>query len=232
MFKFLKDMVDAIKEGAAEGAAEAKEEAGAAAAAKEKSMSEGAAEAERLLALTSQPERVATALAAPYRETFLDEFSNAADQKRPPVYLFSASLPDNEIKSWKSLLNRDFDIENAEDAEIVIEALIADITPETATGDVAVAVVRSAHIATASAGVGFIGAGQALEWSRPLVELAAARFSSWPEFGQAFLTGEAKAAGSNFVGRKVLAGAVKRLIDDPAGPWQTLDWPKPSQQQP
>jgi hypothetical protein len=230
MFKFLKEMVDAVKEGVAEAAAESKQEAGEAAAIKEKADKELVADFERLLATTSQPERMAAALAAPYRETFLSEFSTAADTRRPPLFLFSASLPEKEVEEWKSLLNRDFDIDDAEGAQVIMTALLADLKPDTDPGEVAVSIVRAAHIVTGAAGVGYIGIGQALEWAEPLAQMAASRFDSRSAYGQAFLAGEAKAAGSNFLGRKFLAGAVKRLQDDPASPWKSVAWPQPAVQ--
>lgn len=114
--------------------------------------------------LTPQPERLAAALAAPYRETFLSELSSAASDGRVPLFLFSASLPDAEVVEWKSLLQRDFDIEDADSSRAVITALVGGVTPATDSGELAVSIVRAAHVATGAAGVGFITAGQATDW--------------------------------------------------------------------
>lgn len=232
MFRFLKEMVDAIREGAAEGIAESRQEAAQAAALKDQQAAQHASDVEQRLAMTPQPERLAAALAAPYRETFLGELSSAAADGRVPLFLFSASLPDAEVVEWKSLLQRDFDIEDADSSRAVMTALVGGVTPATDSGELAVSIVRAAHVATGAAGVGFITAGQATDWAAPLTALAASRFDGWPAFGQAFLAGEAHAAGSNFLGRKVLANAVKRLLDDAASPWQSVTWPQPGRSLP
>jgi hypothetical protein len=151
VFSFLKDMVDAIKE----GAAEARDEAGAAEAARQARMADRAAQTVQPLQATPEPERLATAFAAPCREIFLTELANAADGKQPPVHLFRASLPEEETKSWKALLARDFEIKDADDAEVAFLALAADGGPESDLG------------------------------------------------------------------------AVQRLREDPAGPWQVVAWPQP-----
>ena len=227
MFKFLREMVDAVREGAAEGLEEARQEAAVAAAAQQQLNVERSSQIERQLTLTSQPERIAAALAAPYRETFLAELASAAAESRLPLYLLCTRLPDHEVTEWRSLLQRDFDIDDADSARATAAALVSGITPATDSGDVALLVVRAAHILTGAAGVGYISAGQAMEWAAPLTALAASRFDAWASFGQAFLRGEATAPGSNLLGRKVLANAVKRLQEQPASPWQTVAWPQP-----
>ena len=58
MLKFLKETVDAVREGAAEGTAESKQEAAEAAAVKEKSATARFADTAHRLAMTPQPERL------------------------------------------------------------------------------------------------------------------------------------------------------------------------------
>ena len=225
MFKFLKEMFDAVKEGANEGLAEANQEIAAEAAVKNEKKAQAVAALARRLATTPQAERMAAALAAPYRETFLLELESAATDQRPAVYLFCAGLADNEVTSWKDLLARDFDVSSSADAEMVIAGLMADISPATSNSAVAVALCRAAHVATGAAGIGYVPIGQALDWCLPLVDLAASRFSAWEAYGQAFLAGEANAPGSNMLGRKFLARAVKRLNENAASPWRSIPWP-------
>ncbi len=228
MFKFLKDLVDAFKEGASEGLAEAKEEL---AAKKAVETNETAAQLEavqRRLATTPQTEKTAAALAAPYREVFLSELSKATDESRPPVFLFCIALPDSEITDWKRLLERDFGIRDSNDAIALASALTAGMGADADLGQVAVSLVRAAHAVTGAAGVGYLPAAKAAECCEPLAAMAAARFSSWHALGDAFIEGEAKAQGSNFLGRKFIAKAVKRLCDDARSPWQLVAWPSPT----
>lgn len=225
MFKFLKEMFDAVKEGASKGLAEANQEIAAEAAAKAEKKAQGVAALARRLATTPHAERMATALAAPYRETFLVELESAANDQRPAVYLFCAGLADHEVTGWKELLERDFDMASGTDAKMVIHALTDRISAATSNPAAAVAACRAAHVATGAAGVGYVAIGQALDWCAPLVDLAASRFASWNEFGQAFLAGEASAPGSNLLGRKFLARAVKRLDENAASPWRSVPWP-------
>lgn len=225
MFKFFKEMFDAVKEGASEGLAEANQEIAAEAAVKNEEKAQAVAALMRRLATTPQAERMAAALAAPYRETFLVELESAATDKRPAVYLFCAGLADNEISSWKDLLARDFDVSSSVDAEMVIAGLMADIGPATSHPEAAVALCRAAHVATGATGVGYMPIGQALDWCLPMADLVASRFTSWDEYGQAFLAGEAKASGSSMLGRKFLARSVKRLSEDAASPWRSIPWP-------
>lgn len=145
MFKFFKEMFDAVKEGASEGLAEANQEIAAEAAVKNEEKAQAVAALMRRLATTPQAERMAAALAAPYRETFLVELESAATDKRPAVYLFCAGLADNEISSWKDLLARDFDVSSSVDAEMVIAGLMADIGPATSHPEAAVALCRAAQ---------------------------------------------------------------------------------------
>lgn len=223
MFGFLKDMIAAVREGASEALVEAREEADADKAAKAAADAREAAALRTRLALASPKERIVAALAAPYRETFLGELAAARGEKRPPIYLSCADLPENEIASWKKLIARDFDVEDAEGAEAIVAALIASADGAT-DGACAVALVRACHVATGAAGVGYVDVPQVLAWAAPAGTTAAERFGSWHDYGRAFLLGERDAAGSNVLGRKVLARAVERLGSDDASPWRTLAW--------
>ena len=224
MFAFLKDMIAAVREGASEGLAEAQEEIDAEKAGKASAAAEQLSALKTRLALASPAERILTALAAPYRETFLGELAAATASARAPVHLLCMDLPANEQRSWQTMIARDFDVEDAVAAEALTRALIdtADDAPE---GECAVSLVRACHVAAGAAGLGYVDVDRALIWTAPAVMMAAERFSSWDVYGQAFLQGERSAAGSNVLGRKVLARTVQRLADNPLSPWRTLAWP-------
>lgn len=224
MFAFLKDMIAAVREGASEGLAEAREEIDAEKASKTLDVTERLSALKTRLALAPPMERIVTAFAAPYRETFLGELAAAATETRPPIHLLCMDLPTKELNYWKTLIARDFDVEDAESAEVLTRALLekARDAPEE---QCAVSLVRACHVAAGAAGLGYTDADQALIWAAPAISIAAARFASWNAYGQAFLHSERDAAGSNVLGRKVLARTVQRLVDDPISPWRTLTWP-------
>jgi hypothetical protein len=224
MIAFLKDMIAALREGASEGLAEAREEIDADKATKALTVTEQLAALRTRLALAPPVERIVTALAAPYRETFLSELSAAATEERPLIYLLCMELPAKELHSWKCMIARDFAVENAGGAEALTRALIEGAR-DASEGECAVSLVRACHVAAAAAGLGYADVDHALGWAAPAVAIAAERFTSWNAYGEAFLHGERDAAGSNALGRKVLARTVQRLRDDPASPWRTLSWP-------
>lgn len=224
MFAFLKDMIAAVREGASEGLAEAREDIDAEKAAQALAATEQSSALKTRLALALPMERIVTALAAPYRETFLGELSAAATEARPPVHLLCTDLPAKELRSWKTLIARDFDVEDADGAEALTCALI-DEARDAPEGKCAVSLVRACHIAAGAAGLGYADVDRVLIWATPAAAIAVQRFTSWNAYGQAFLHGERDAAGSNMLGRKVLARTVQRLADDPTSPWRTLPWP-------
>ena len=224
MFAFLKDMLAAVREGGSEGLAEARDEIEAEKAAKALATTEHLSSLKKRLALAPPMERIVTALAAPYRETFLAELAAAANDTRPPIYLLCTDLPAKELRSWKTMIARDFDVTDADGAEALTRALVelADSLPES---ECAVSLVRACHVAAGAAGLGYVDADRALIWAAPAVASAAKRFASWEAYGQAFLQGESATAASNVLGRKVLARTVHRLAEDPTSPWRTLAWP-------
>lgn len=226
LLKFLREMVQAIKEGAAEGSEEADWEIAIEKEAKAAEQRGRVSVLERRLAATPTAERLLSAIAAPYREVFMSELSAAKDEERPPIYLFCAGLPDKEVESWKSLLNRDFDIEDGDDAAAFVDAFVETIGDGEATKpEAAVWLVRAAHVATGAVGAGYVEPGRAADWATALVPIAAGHFTGWSDLAVAFLEGEKSAPGSNILGRKFLARAVNRLREDARSPWVKLDWP-------
>ena len=177
------------------------------------------------LALAPPEERVVAAIAAPYRQTFLGELAAAREDGREPALLLCMALPEDERASWAKLLGRDFGLDEATDVPALLSAMVESADDGTA-GDAAVTAVRACHLAAGAAGIGVLQAPQAVVCARPAVTLAAARFGSWDELAEAFLLGERAAAGSNPIGRSVLARTIARLRDDPASPWRTVPWPK------
>ena len=220
MLKFFKELLDSAKEGMAEGRAELAQEAAEAAALAESTR----VELEARLARASAFERFAVALAAPYRQTFAADLRDAHEAHRAPVYLMCVDIAPKEVESFKKLLARDFSVEDGDDAEATVLAMVESLASEP-DDSAALWIARTAHLATGAAAVGHVAAEEALEWLVPVVERAVQRFDGWERYGQAFLVGERGAPGSNIVGRKLLQGVVDKLVGDEISPWRTLPWP-------
>ncbi|KAF1068194.1 DUF1266 domain-containing protein [Variovorax sp.] len=223
MFKFFKEMLDTVKEGMAEGRAELAQEA----AEREAKAQQDGATLEARLAASSRYENMAVALAAIYRETFAPELKAAKEANRSAVHLLCVPIPDEEVAPWKKLLARDFDTgDEAQAREAIADTHdAAEAMARSADSELAVWIARFAHLATGSAAVGYLEAREALDALEPAVALAIERFDGWESYGRGFLEGERDAAGSNFMGRKVLASVTERLLEDERSPWKTLDWP-------
>jgi len=220
MFKFFKELLDSAKEGMAEGRAELAQEAAQEAALAQSTR----VELEARLARASDFERFAVALAAPYRQTFAPDLADAHEAQRAPVYLMCVDVAPKEVASLKKLLARDFSVEDGDDAEATVLAMVESLASEEGEA-AALWIARAAHLATGAAAVGLVAAEDALEWLVPVVEQAVHLCDGWESYGQAFLVGERGAPGSNIVGRKLLQGVVEKLGADPISPWRTLPWP-------
>ena len=221
MFKLFKELIDSVKEGMAEGRAELAQEA----AEREAKLQETGAALDARLAASSRFENFAVALAAVYRETFASDLREAEEARRSAVHLLCIGIPDKEIEPWKKLLDRDFSVTDGESAEATVATIAGDLPSQPNDGDLALWIGRASHLATGAAAVGHVEAHTALAWLVPVVELAVERFSGWDDYARSFLAGERDAPGSNFVGRKLLASATEKLLENERSPWKTVAWP-------
>jgi hypothetical protein len=221
VFKFLKEWVDSAKEGLAEARPELAQEAAEKAAKSEAASAEILARLERASAL----EKFAVSLAAPYRQAFMRELGAARREERPAIFLTCIDLPDGELASWKKLLERDFSVDGAANAQDTVAAMVASLLDETDPDAAAVLIARATHLATGAAALGYASHAQVLQWLEPVAASAAARFDGWKPYGEAFLTGERDAPGSNALARKLLRGVVDSLVADPVSPWVSIPWP-------
>lgn len=223
MFGFLKELVAAAKEGIDEAKQDFTDEQAMVAERARGEQEAVAASLTAQVAAASAEERFAVALGAVYRETFLQELAAAGEEQRPPGYLHVAALPPDEVDGMVKLLRRDFD---ARDPESVVDAAS---TLERQLGvdeeiD-ALLVARGCWLVTAATGADLLDPDQMLELTQPFASRAARTYSSWPDYGQRFLTGERHAPGSNPLGRRALARTVDALVSTPGSPWHDRPWP-------
>jgi hypothetical protein len=226
MFKFLKEMIDSVREGAAEAKAELAQEA-AEKAAGDKA---GNQAAEERLAATSAYEKFLVALGTPYKLTYTRELTAAARDEKPVVFLYCMALPpDEKVSEFQSMLKRDFSVTDSGSLEATYGAmLMTEIEPEVPTTDKAALALwlsRAAYLVSTGAAIGYLPPTQALAMSEPIVQQALARFDSWADFGQHFVQGEKSAPGSNALGSGFLKRSVDALLGHALSPWLHLAWP-------
>lgn len=226
MFKFLKEMIDSVREGAAEAKAELAQEA-----AEKTAAHSAAAEASRVkLAETSAYEKFLVALGAPYKQTYTRELTAAARDEVPVVYLCCIGLPpDEKVEEFKSMLERDFGVTDLESLQVTYMALLmTEVDPEVPVdnkADLALAIARTSYLVCTGAAVGYLDPARVLSMTEPLVQQAMARFDSWADFGEHFVAGERTAPGSNVLGSGFLKRSVDALLSHALSPWKHLAWP-------
>lgn len=223
MLKFFKELIASAKEGIEEGRAELAAEA----AAKDATVGERRTRMVERLAAASDYERFAVALGAPYRQVFSTELRDARAEERPAAGLECIELPSMDPVEWRSLLDRDFSIVDADSAREVLAGITAHVD-EYGPHEIDAAalwIVRGSYAAGASAALGYLGDDEALGWMRAFVLRALREHADWAGLGASFLRGESQDAASNFLGRKVLASAVATLSKDDLSPWANRPWP-------
>jgi hypothetical protein len=163
----------------------------------------------------------AVALGAVYRETFLRELAVAAEQQRPPAYLFVCALPPDEVESVLKLLRHDFDVVDAASAA----GVVADLSRRLGRDEDPALIARACWLVTAAAGAGLLDPDRVLELTEPFRERAGQTYGSWAEFGRSVLSAESAAPDSNALGRRALAKTVDALLTRPGSPWLDRPWP-------
>jgi hypothetical protein len=226
MFKFFKEMIDAVREGAAEAKAELAQEA----AEQEAAGRAAAADSQARVAAISAYEKFLVALAAPYKQTYTRELTDAARDERPAEFLFCMALPPGEkVEEFQSMLNRDFGVTELASLQTAYAALLmVEIDPDVPVEDkasLALAVARAAYLVCTGVAVGYVAPLHGLSMTVPVVERALARFDGWEDYGQHFVAGEKAAAGSNALGSGFLKRSVEALSKEAASPWRHLPWP-------
>lgn len=226
MFKFFKELIDSAREGAAEARAEIAQEA----AEKKAALTAAHGATAARVAAISGYEKFLVALGAPYKQTYTRELTAAARGNRPVEFLYCMVLPpDEKVAEFQSMLNRDFGVTDLATLQTTYAAmLMTEIDPGIPVEDnaaLAVSIARASYLVSMGAAVGFVTAAHALSMSAPLVERAMARFGSWAEYGQHFLSGEKAAPGSNALGSGFLKRSVDSLLNEPQSPWRNVAWP-------
>lgn len=115
MFKFIREMSDAIKEGVAEAKTEMAEDK----AADDRKTTEAEAAEQALIDATTDTVQFSVALGAPYREVYLGCIGIFGT--RPVTPLFVIDFDENEHKDYAKLLSRDFNIVDGNSARDAVE---------------------------------------------------------------------------------------------------------------
>ena len=213
MFKFLREIRESIREGVAEGRAEAEQERLGLAG------DEPASDALKAADLSTVPaaERFGVALAAPYREVFLGTLGRSSSD-RSAAFLQTLALPEPQVADFAKLLKRDFEATDGPSLRAADEVMAE-------AGDEHVLIlVRRAHLIAGGCGVGWLPYDEALTRLEAVADAARATCDGWASFGERFLAEERHASGSNPLGRKFLAGVIKKLGEHEASPWRIVDW--------
>lgn len=226
MFKVLKELMGAWREGAAEAKAEAEQEE----AKKLETHARLSAQMQDIPAF----EQFVMALGAPYRQSYTRELSSAKRDERPAIYLCTFALPpDEKPQTWRGLLERDFSITDETSLREVLAGVREVVNAAAEAGDhaaVALWVARVGHIVSAGHAVGMISNKHACELAFPFVLAAMKSFDGWTAYSAAFLKGDADSDESNMLSRKLMAGSVQALKESELSPWASVTWPTTPEQ--
>lgn len=226
MFKFFKEMIGAIREGVEEGKAELAEEK----MARELAVAASTAQLEAALAAIVQAPDLETrlaAFAAPYRRIYAGHELDRERDAFQPLALYRIGLADADKPEWRKLVIRDFGVADRDSARSVLDAITpieVDATQPHVKHDLALAMVRAAHLGCAAVALGYLDKADLFVRQAHLPELARQHFDSWQDFGLAFLAGERRSPQSNPLSRRFLARVVDELQADALAPWHRLPW--------
>ncbi|MDR0284630.1 MAG: DUF1266 domain-containing protein [Propionibacteriaceae bacterium] len=247
VFKFLKELATAAKEGVDEAKAEAAAKAG------EDSVSGATPPADAVIGAVPAEEKFGVALGAQFRSTFFADwftlFKSSPGDDSYPVHLYTCgSYPDlaDHTKSLRQLLQRDFDITDQTSCRVVLGMFFTSAgipTTGTSLEDMALsetsagpawdwdcegvdALVCSivSHITSAAVDVGYLDKTAALPILRTISAYARSRYHSWAEYNTAFLAGEAAVGLNNKAGRTLLTKQTRYLLEKKGSPWNNIPW--------
>lgn len=247
MFKFIKELFQEAREGYKEGLEEARAEI----AQEEQQRQKELQQVEVQITAIPFNEKMALALAAPFRAVALEEYISlfAFDPETPKKLILkmykSGVLQAKEKTDLKELMQRDFDITGEREAAIALLAFALPLTGNDFSDEdektaltiasflhifddiadqdkKALCLCVSAYILTSCVEIGYIEKEEAMPVLKQLTEKCVSLFRDWEEYGTAFLAGEKAVELNNFVGRKILKGVVQQLVKDPGSPWNNV----------
>lgn len=209
MFKFLKELVDAAKEGLEEGREEARAELAAEKAAAEK-VRKDIGEIK-----TPTLENVAIALSCPLRSVL-----TSGSELR--LFRFN-QLSEEERESLKKLLKRDFGITQQGDIEEVIEEWRSVHVLEGGLAERIFLASLNLYLLTSAVDVQYVdfSSVEALCERYASEILYEEDVNSWEKFANLYMEGECI---NNFLGRRYLQKNIDSLLKDELSPWKLLRW--------
>lgn len=204
MFKFFKEIKEAIQE----GIAEANEEL-----AEEKKQEE---EQEKQILSLGNPsvENIAIAFSCPFRDVLT---------KGTVLRLFNfGMLSEDEKESFKSILYRDFKIKDAYSVKEALDSISESVDGENDVHAVFLLAIKI-YMITSSVEVGFISFADYEKCCKEYIRSIVCNDNvySWESFGKAFMDGECI---NNILGRQVLKSSIRRLLTDKISPWIIFSW--------
>ena len=211
VFKFLKELVEAAKE----GVAEARDEAAQEAAAEERQKSaEFAEQHQELMTEDHRADFHYTSFGAPYRRVFVGD-------SLPDLVGFQ--IPEAKKADVAELIERDFEVTDRDS----LEALASGVTGVTNTAGnqdlLALWTSRLSWATAASAGLGYITRDEAIAILSEHIDPAKKHFTDWKAFGDAFVRGDKIDGSNNVLGRKVLSAQIGLLKSLDNSPWNLRD---------
>lgn len=211
MFKFIKELIGAVKEGIAEGQAEYETEKKA----KQKASSEAIAKAREQVAPTI--ENASIALSCPFRSVL-----TTGDDMRLIEFGW---LSESEKKDFRKVLKRDFGLEQADDVSRVIYTIEEAYSDEESLERSVFLAGLNLYILTSVVEVGYQSFSEVENHCRKLIDKICndAHVESWQHFASLFMEGECI---NNAVGRKFLNKNIKSLLENESSPWRVFSWEK------
>lgn len=206
MFKFFKEIKEAIKEGLEEAKAEVIAE------------NEAKEEIQNRVLSQEMPdiENISLALSCPFREML-----TTGDNLR--LFAFG-QMDEKEKQSFRKLLYRDFEIQDEASMKQAIDKMDNMLNAEGISNTVFRAAINI-YIITSSADLGFITFADYQEKCQKNIEEITMNeaIDSWEAFAEQFMEGECI---NNTLGRKLLQSSMKKLLNEKDSPWVIFPWHK------
>jgi hypothetical protein len=249
MFKFLKELMDSVKEGIEEGKAELAEEE----AAEEKKAHDEHTALLAQIETIPYDEKFGVALGAHFRCAYFNDwftvFKDDPDDNEYPIHLYicgSYDAVEENKKGLAQILKRDFDITDTKsclyvlamffsfagisasgaplDVDEGVEQLNRQMWDASRPGVNALIASVLSHIVSAGVDVGYIEKADGLSFLKAIASFAKDHYRSWSEFNENFFIGEATVGLNNKAGKAVLAKKAGYLTTKKGSPWNNIDW--------
>lgn len=211
MFKYIKELIEAIKEGLTEGEAEYEAE--------KRAQSQVDSEAIQKVKQQDEPtiENVSIALSCPFRSLL-----TSGSVMR---LLEFGWLTDNERKSFKKILKRDFGLKDSDDVFQVMDALDESYGDDESLERSVFLAGLNLYVLTSAVEVEYLSFSDVESLCSKQIGMICkdAHVESWAHYASLFMEGECI---NNAIGRKFLKKNINSLLTEDSSPWQIFPWDK------